>query len=177
MCRRASPALQEAPRTGTVSSCSGGATRAPVARRATEAGTRGASENDEDDRARVSTINERALQTEFAEPGMVVGPPTLRPVVEPVALGDAQVVDAGQSPAHQAVVVELPVLVAVGAEPVAGVVVPLVGEPDGDAVPGEHPQLLDEPVIQFAGPLAGEEVLDRRPAGKELRPVAPLGVL
>ena len=48
--------------------------------------------------------------------------------------GDRHVVDAGEAPVHQAVVVELPVLVAVGAEPVAGVVAPFVGEAHGDAV-------------------------------------------
>ena len=66
--------------------------------------------------------------------------------------------------------VELPVLVAVGAEPLAGVVVPLVGEAHGDAVVGEGPELLDQPVVELALPLAGQEGDDRsRPARNSAR--------
>ena len=54
-------------------------------------------------------------------------------------------------------VVELPVLVAVGAKPVPGVVVPLVGESHRDPVVVERPQLLDQPVVQLLGPLPGQE--------------------
>jgi hypothetical protein len=54
------------------------------------------------------------------------------------------------APAHQAVLVELPVLVAVGAEPGAGVVVGLVGEADGDAVAVVGPQFLDQWIVDRA---------------------------
>ena len=37
------------------------------------------------------------------------------------------------------------------------VVVPLVREAYRDAVPGERPQFLDEPVVQLFRPLAREE--------------------
>lgn len=55
---------------------------------------------------------------------------------EPAAVGvvDGGVVDAGFAAAHQSVLVELPQLVAVAAEPLSGVVVPFVLEADGDAV-------------------------------------------
>ena len=52
---------------------------------------------------------------------------------------NGQVVDAGDAAVHETVVAELPVFVAVGAEPVVGVVVPFVGEADGDAVVVEGP--------------------------------------
>src|SRR5512144_373448 len=108
--------------------------------------------------------NSGVLEAELGERGMVVGPAAQGPVVLALALGDRGVVDARDAQAHQPVLVELPVLVAVAAEPVAAVVVPLVGEAHGDAVVAERPQLLDQPVIELAAPLAGEERLDRRAA-------------
>ena len=57
-------------------------------------------------------------------------------------------VDAGDASPHEAVIVELPVLVAVGAEPVVAVVVELVGKAHGDAVARKCPH-LDQPVVEF----------------------------
>src|SRR5690348_7008202 len=108
---------------------------------------------------------------------MVIGPPPERPVVLPVRVPDRQVVDAREATAHQPFGRELPVLVAVAAEPLAGVVVPLVGEAHGDALLRERPQLLDQPVIELARPLALQELADLLAADRELRPVAPLRVL
>ena len=68
---------------------------------------------------------------------------------------DRQIVDAGKAPPHQAGFIELPVFVAIGAEPVAGIIMPLIGKPDGNSVTVESPQLFDKPVIQFADPFAG----------------------
>ena len=61
------------------------------------------------------------------------------PVVFPVVGLDRQVVDAGMAQPHQPFLVELPVLVTVGAEPAAGIVVPFVGEAHRDAVALERP--------------------------------------
>ena len=80
-----------------------------------------------------------------------------------------EIVDAGIAQPHQAVGIELPVLVAVGAEPLAAVVAPLVGEADGDAVVGKRPKLLDQPVVELARPLAGQEVDDLCPSNREIR--------
>src|SRR5919202_2623824 len=78
---------------------------------------------------------EHCLQAQVREAGVVGGAgAVVVPVVQALGLGDGEVVDAGVARAHQAVLGEFPVLVAVGAEPVARVVVVLVGEPDGDAV-------------------------------------------
>src|SRR4051794_13407290 len=117
-----------------------------------------------------------ASQPELAEPRVIVGSAALRPVEEALVLGDAQVVDAGVPAPHQPVLVEFPVLVAVGAVPVPRVVMALVGEAHGDAVALDGPQLLDQAVVQLALPLAGQEGHDLVPAVDELRPVAPLGV-
>jgi hydrogenase large subunit len=62
-------------------------------------------------------------------------------VVEAFRFGNGQVVDAGDAQPHQAVLIELPVFIAIGAEPVVGVVVPLVGKADGDAVVAVGPEL------------------------------------
>ena len=67
--------------------------------------------------------------------------------------------------------VEFPVLVAVGAEPLAGVVVPFIGKAHGDAIVGEGPQFLDQPVVQFPCPFARQELVDLRrgPTGNSAR--------
>ena len=77
---------------------------------------------------------------------------------------------------HQAVLVELPVLVAVAAEPVAAVVVPFVGEAHRDAVVAKRPDLLDQPVVELALPLARQEGDDGVAALEEFRAVAPAAV-
>ena len=107
---------------------------------------------------------------------MVVGPPPQRPVILAIAFLDRQVVDAGDAQPHQALLVELPVLVAVAAEPAAAVVVPLVGEAHRDAVVAERPDLLDQPVVQLLRPLARQERLDRVAALQELGAVSPAAV-
>lgn len=91
--------------------------------------------------------------------------------------GDGGVVDAGLAPAHQAVLVELPELVAVGAEPLAAGVVPLVLEPDGHAVFPESPQALAQDVVELAFRFGGEELDDRGPTGEEDVAVTPDRVL
>ena len=73
--------------------------------------------------------------------------------------------------------VELPQFVAVAAMPAAVGVVPLVLEPHGDPVVGEGPQGLDQPVIEFALPLAGQELADLVAADHELAPVPPHRIL
>lgn len=40
------------------------------------------------------------------------------------------------------------------------VIVPLVSEAHRDAIPGERPKFLYEPVVQFFGPLARKESND-----------------
>src|SRR4051794_13190461 len=79
------------------------------------------------------------------------------PVEAPVVLGDRHVVDARLPASRQAVVVELPVLIAVGAPPAAVRVVPFVLEAYGDAVAGERPEILAQDVVELPLPLANEE--------------------
>src|SRR5215216_562613 len=103
--------------------------------------------------------------------------PGRRPVEAPLALLDGEIVDAGLAPPHQAVFVELPLLVAVGAMPLPGIVVPFVLEAHGDAVPIERPEVLDQPIVVLPSPFAGEEFDDRRAAFKEFGTVTPAAIL
>ena len=104
---------------------------------------------------------------------MVVGPTALWPAKQPLRFVDRVFVDAGNAFLHQAVGVELPVFIAIGTEPVAAVIVIFVSEPDGDAIAAESPQLLDQPVIEFACPLAAEECRDLAAALQKLDTISP----
>lgn len=104
---------------------------------------------------------------------MVVGAPSQRPVVLPLAFGDRQIVDAGMTAAHQALLIKLPVLVPVGAEPVPRVVVPFVCEPDRDTRLMKRPDLFYQAVIEFLRPLPLQKLDDLLAAIYKLHPVAP----
>src|SRR6202020_3024700 len=99
------------------------------------------------------------------------------PVIEAVVPRDRQIVDAREAHPHQPVLVKLPVLVAVTAEPASRIVAPFVGEANGDAVLMKGPEFLDQPIVELAVPFAGQKRFDRRPTLKELRTVAPPAVL
>src|SRR4051812_17093317 len=90
-----------------------------------------------------------------------------------LACGDRQIVDARDATLHEASFVELPVLVAVRAIPVARIVMPLIGETNSDAIALTGPELFDQTIVQLLGPFASQELLDRCSARQELRSVAP----
>src|SRR5664279_2209890 len=96
-----------------------------------------------------------------------------RPTELSFALVDRSVVDTGDTSAHQSVLVELPVFVAVTAKPLAGVVVPLVGEAHCNAVLTKGPELLDEAIIQLTVPLLREKGLDGISSAHELGAASP----
>jgi len=52
-----------------------------------------------------------------------------------------------QSRCYKPVTIEFPVLIAVGAIPVIGFVLPLVSEAYDDPVPGKRPHFLNEPIV------------------------------
>src|ERR1700730_3256850 len=99
------------------------------------------------------------------------------PVKAAVLLRNRDIVDAGFAPAHQAVLVELPLLVAVGAMPLPGIVMPFVLKPHRDAVLIERPEILDQAVLMLFRPFAGEERDDGGAAFEKLGAVAPAAVL
>ena len=90
-----------------------------------------------------------------------------------VLLGDHNIVDAGFAPAHQAVLVEFPLLVAVGTMPLSARIVPLILKAHGDAVAVERPEVLDQAIVEFFRPFAGEKGDDRAAALEKFRTVAP----
>src|SRR5215211_3360875 len=104
---------------------------------------------------------------------------TLDYPLEDASLGlvDSVVVDGGVAPAHEAVSIELPQVVEVTSPPLSIRIVRLVLEPDGDAVLGEAPEVLFQPVVELASPLAPEEGDDLLAALEELVAVAPLRIL
>src|SRR5262245_31998807 len=113
------------------------------------------------------------LQAEIAQPWMIVGPSSERPMILAIRCSNRQVVDARNPQAHQSLLVEVPVLVAIAAEPASAVVVPLVGETHCDAVLAEGPDLLDQPIVELTIPLARQGGDDGFTALQELRPITP----
>ena len=81
---------------------------------------------------------------------------------------DGKVVDRREPKSHEPVIIELPILIAIGAIPVTQIVVPFVSEAHRNAVPGERPQFLDEPVVQLLDPLA------RKKSGNFISPIDEL---
>src|SRR6516162_1229866 len=107
---------------------------------------------------------------------MIGGPAPQRPVILAFAFFDWQLVDAGDAQAHQPVLIELPVLVAIAAKPIAAIVVPFVGEANRDSVLAERPNLLDQAVIELAIPLARQKCLNFRSTADKLSAIAPATV-
>lgn len=103
------------------------------------------------------------LQAQFGESVVPIRPATQGPVEKPILVLDGKVVNAGVADLHQAGGVEFPVLVAVGAMPLPGIVVRLIGEANGDPAAVERPELFDEAVVQFRVPFPGEEKQRPRP--------------
>src|SRR5258705_12928170 len=101
----------------------------------------------------------RCLEPQLAQRRVIVRSATERPVIFPFAVLDGQIVDAGDPDAHQTVLVEFPIFIAVAAEPVAAIVKPFVGETRGDTILPKCPELLDQPVVELATPLSRQERL------------------
>lgn len=85
-------------------------------------------------------------------------------MILPVAVLDGKVVDAGNASAHEAMIVELPVLVAVGAKPEACIVVPLIGKAHSNPMSFKRPQFFDEAIIEFLVPFADQKLKNGRTA-------------
>src|SRR5580693_3842295 len=98
------------------------------------------------------------------------------PMVLPLAFLDRQIIDASVTEPVQAGVVILPVLVAVRAKPVAGIVVPFICKANRDPVAIERPKFLDETIVELARPFPREKGDDLRSSPDELGPVPPIAV-
>ena len=100
------------------------------------------------------------LEPEIAQARVIVGTAAKRPVILAPALLDRQVVNAGNTHAHESVLIEFPVLVAIAAKPASAIVMPFVGETYRDAALAESPDFLDQAVVKLATPPACQERLD-----------------
>src|SRR5262252_8347681 len=115
-------------------------------------------------------------QPELRKTRVVIRPPPKGPAVFPIVFSNREIVDAGDAASHQAVFIELPVLVAIGTKPIARVVMPFVGKTDRNAIALKCPKFFDEAIVQLLAPFAGEECNDCFTAVEELRAVAPHAV-
>ena len=99
-----------------------------------------------------------ALESEFRQTRMVRWTRSKR-LPQELSLFDADrdIVDAGFAAAHEPILVEFPLFIAMRAEPVARVVVPLILKAHRDVIVVEGPQFFDEPVFVLAFPFDGEE--------------------
>jgi hypothetical protein len=107
---------------------------------------------------------------------MVVRPATLRPEVFALGFPDREIVDTGKATCHESLLVELPVFVAVGSEPLIRVVVPLIGESHGNTIACTAPQFLDQPVNQLSCPLPLQELPDLFATDRKFVAVAPVRI-
>src|SRR6185312_15286803 len=94
-----------------------------------------------------------------------------------ILLGDPDIVDAGFAPAHQPVLIELPLLVAVGAMPLTTGIVPFILKAHRDAIAVERPEILDQAIVELVRPFAFQEGDDRRAPFEKLRTITPAAVL
>src|SRR5262249_11461246 len=115
----------------------------------------------------------RFSEAEAAQGGVIVRSPAERPAKLAVLLTNGQVIDGRMTCRHEPLLIELPVLVAIGPKPVPGVVMPFVGESDSDSVALKRPELLDQSVVQLSVPFTSQKRDDLLPSDDELRPVTP----
>ena len=86
---------------------------------------------------------DRCSKTQVRQAGKVIRSRTITPGELAILLADGHIIDAGFSAAHQAVVRELPVLIAMGTEILASFIVPFILKTHGNSVVGIGPNFLD----------------------------------
>ena len=121
----------------------------------------------------LDSVNVGSLQTQFTQTSVIIGPASERPAVLSIRFLNRQVIDTGEASTHQAAFVKFPVFVSVGTEPVSRVIVPLVCEPDRNAVVSECPQFLNQPIVEFPRPFALEKRDDFVSSIYEFRTIPP----
>lgn len=99
-----------------------------------------------------------------------------RPEQLSLFLGYREFVDAGVARGHQTVVVEFPVLVAVGPKPLMAIVAIFLSIAHCDPRTGKGPQFLDQAIFVLARLFAGEEFAHFFTPDRKFDPVAPARV-
>lgn len=130
------------------------------------------------DRSTRSESFDKARHTPSSlSPGITRRARSQRPHEFAVRSCHGHIVDAGLATMHQSIVVELPLLIAMGTEPISGVVMPFVRKPHGNAVAVGCSDLLHEAVVQFLGRRACQQIDDGRPSLDGLGTVPPAAIL
>ena len=104
--------------------------------------------------------------------GSGAGPPEFT-----LCFRDWLIIDTGETAGHVAGFIELPVLVAMAAPPLAVSVMPFIFEAHRDAVPRESPQRFPEPVVLLPLPFALQELHHFGPPMEKHIAIPPLGIL
>src|SRR6266446_2325873 len=100
-------------------------------------------------------IASKVSKAELAQARMAVWSATKRPMILTVVFLDRKIVDACNSKAGKPVLIVLPILISVGTEPVAAVVMTLIGEANSNPIFTKGPDLLNEAIVQLVRPFAG----------------------
>src|SRR3984893_3498521 len=111
----------------------------------------------------------KPLEAKIAKPRMIIRTAPWCPVILALRLLDRQIVDGSKPQAHQPVLIELPIFIAIRAKPIPGVIVPFIGEAHGDTVSLERPRLFDQPIVQLFRPFASEKRDDFLPSVHKFR--------
>ncbi len=83
------------------------------------------------------------LKAHITKARMIIRPASVRPADFALCLADVKVIDRGVAGSRQALGVELPILVAATAKPLAVSIVPFIGKAHGDARTMNGPDLFD----------------------------------
>jgi len=78
---------------------------------------------------------------------MIVAATSERPMIFSVAFRSGSVIYARETPTHQTVLIEFPILVAIRTEPVSAVAAPLICKTDSNSIAVERPKLLDQSIV------------------------------
>ena len=92
---------------------------------------------------------------------MICRPRTGRPAKLARTLFNWNVIAARFSATHQALLIEFPLLVAVGAIPVVSAIMILVGKAGCDTIPVKRPDFLDQPIVVLCRPFAFQKFDNR----------------
>ena len=94
-------------------------------------------------------------------------------MIPPFAFPDGQIIDARDAAAHVTLFIKFPVLISIRAKPVPRIIMPFIGESDGNAISLERPKFLNEAIVQFPVPFSSQKLHDSFTARQELGTIAP----
>jgi hypothetical protein len=78
-------------------------------------------------------------------------------MIRALRLVDREISNGRKAKSHQIIIVELPILIAVRAKPVSRIVMRFVSKAHGNAIFVVSPKLLNQSIIEFFRPLAGQK--------------------